>query len=1376
MGKANWGAGQDVSTSVAVDANGNVYTTGEFAGTVDFDPGPGIYNLSSLGGYFDVFVSKLNSSGDFQWAKQVGGPGSEEGSSIAVDASGFVFVSGTFEGTANFNPGNSNNILTSIGNADMFYLKLDNSGNFLWAKQIGGVGAYVGDRIAVDPNGNVYTIGLLHGTVDVDPGPSYYYLSTGTQDIFVSKLDTWGNFIWAVKMGGNGNNGGLGVAVNTIGNVYATGWFTETVDFDPGPGIYNITALSPPGGIDAFVLKLGEPIIYENPKLLLSKAVLNVNEFQVITGRDFTPNGLISLSIKNEFGEIVGNTIPITYIFPGKFTYTLPITNSFKHGEYKVYSIDNSTGKTTPIIKFKVNNPVQRKLWINKPLGTDSYLVNQIFQIQWGDYIDKTSAIGKSGLVQKSYKIELSNNNGSTWTITENVHLINNAKSGINNNYFSTNYKTPISGTYIIRITDNDNASDFNISDPFIVTSSAPGGFSYTYEWDYSCPKPIGILGTPNPIGLAADGTARIFIKLSRDALNPKAVKSIQLSILPDGDNYSGSALLGKIMYANNISYDTEANNATITSETKNFSTPSAANDFWFWLVAPDDFTHDPSNQKGERKIKLNLLITYFDNSIEPSIPQQPSLTIVRPPLFLVHGINADAGAFKNTQYNVDGTRHNFDDGIIKNPVWKDAYRLNLYNYESFATNAEVILGIIDHQVNYYNSILYHLALMHNAGYACNRVDYVAHSMGGCIARTIINLYVDSYKPPSTATFKNYNQGFINKLITINTPHNGAYLADLLMDKYGTGLDNFLISSARSLFHIVDGFFVPDGSSLGVPHYKVSPAVKDLQAKHGGIRFKKTIVKNHLIGSDLDQYDNTSEFTLRRNNYLYQDLYSVLLPSTNIFNYINDNYQNKEYLSDCDFVVPKSSQLPGKTFSDYTNIYDSPDYPSTASIVYGITESHSSTTDDPAIGTRIMHLLNAPISTTSGYFADEIVANTNPNGDHTYRTLTTSSIQDSTINYYDTLKIKIQAPISNSSVIVDSSVLIQFTIKDTAGLQLTRLFFQGHPFNSNSKALSQLFNIKVNPDAIGKDLVIAEAIYDSLGYTIIHTDSIMLIIKSLDTLKGFYLSTKSQFLNPRQFLQPTFNAVYTHYIGILNNNIDSLGFSIADTNVIRYDSVNYQFVAKDTGTTYIVFNYKGFLDTSFVYISESQENLVALPIHLISFNGLAKPTYNLLEWKAVTEINFSHFILQSSLDGNIWTKVAKVNSKSNITATNDYNYSDSAISNKIIFYRLLLVDIDGTTKTSNIVAIRRSNNLGLKIFPNPVTKSEVFIDFGNSSFSSQVIINVLELSGKIVKTINQSIQNNSPMRLNLYGLRPSVYMLKIQKGNDIQTVKLVVLE
>ncbi len=247
--KSMYGGTGNAGYAIDVDASGNVYTTGGFKGTTDFDPGVGTANLASTGVGQDVFVWKLDVNGNYVWAKKFGNTGDDYAHSIAVDASGNVYTTGQFTTTVDFDPGAGIASLTSFGNDDTFISKLDVNGNYVWAKQLGGTSYDWPRAMTVDNLGNVYTIGYTTSSDgDFNPSSATYTLSAGG---YISKLNTNGGFIWARQIPVTYYSGGI--TLDAINNIYITGLFSGTTDLDPGIGTFNLTSL---GNTDACILKL----------------------------------------------------------------------------------------------------------------------------------------------------------------------------------------------------------------------------------------------------------------------------------------------------------------------------------------------------------------------------------------------------------------------------------------------------------------------------------------------------------------------------------------------------------------------------------------------------------------------------------------------------------------------------------------------------------------------------------------------------------------------------------------------------------------------------------------------------------------------------------------------------------------------------------------------------------------------------------------------------------------------------------------------------------------------------------------------------------------------------------------------------------------
>jgi hypothetical protein len=273
VGALSWVAvlngGNAEITGIAVDAAGSILATGSFSGTVDFDPGAGLHELTHDRG--SVFVWKLDSGGGLTWARTVEGGGDSFGMEITVDLAGNAYTTGWSYspqlGTGGFgrvdmDPGTGTFYLDSgldgFGNAAGLVWKLDNDGNFAWARAF-PTASY---GIAVDDANRIYIAPGFEGPpADYDPGPQgHLLLSNGDEDIALIRLSQEVvldpvAFAFAIQLGGLGFDAAYDMVHDAAGNIYMAGECRAGVDFDPGPGTRFACASLNSTATDGFVAK-----------------------------------------------------------------------------------------------------------------------------------------------------------------------------------------------------------------------------------------------------------------------------------------------------------------------------------------------------------------------------------------------------------------------------------------------------------------------------------------------------------------------------------------------------------------------------------------------------------------------------------------------------------------------------------------------------------------------------------------------------------------------------------------------------------------------------------------------------------------------------------------------------------------------------------------------------------------------------------------------------------------------------------------------------------------------------------------------------------------------------------------------------------------
>ena len=247
------GPGSDAGEAINVDSDGNIFLSGCFSQTVDFDPGRGVDNRTS-NGRDDVYVTKLGPDGSYRWTQTFGGPSFDIGFGVATDSVGAVIVCGEYRGTVDFNPGEGEDIRTSNGEEDVFITKLGSDGSYRWTHTFGGVDINdKGYSVTTDNHGNVFATGAFVGMVDFNPrGGGDVRVAEGFSDVFIIKLAPDGSYQWTKTFGGKSIESGTGVALTPDGVLAVTGGFALTVDFDPSEGVDEHTSN---GGRDVFITR-----------------------------------------------------------------------------------------------------------------------------------------------------------------------------------------------------------------------------------------------------------------------------------------------------------------------------------------------------------------------------------------------------------------------------------------------------------------------------------------------------------------------------------------------------------------------------------------------------------------------------------------------------------------------------------------------------------------------------------------------------------------------------------------------------------------------------------------------------------------------------------------------------------------------------------------------------------------------------------------------------------------------------------------------------------------------------------------------------------------------------------------------------------------
>lgn len=250
--------GYNQNLALALDAESNVYSLGVFSGTQDFNPSSDSLLLSSIGPYDNNYILKLDSLGEFIWAKSFGGTGLNATSDLVIDSSNDLYISGTFSDSIDVDPGESSCTIFSDTLTQAYVLKLNDAGLFESVLTFNSSLDVEIQSLSTDSDKNLYLAGRHRGILDYDPSSTI--LNSAYSNVsrinFFAKMDSTQNFVWAKSVEGNSLSGGKFIIPDEETNaVYASGYYYDTLNFS---AVIDTGIFVSEGSSDMFLMKFNE--------------------------------------------------------------------------------------------------------------------------------------------------------------------------------------------------------------------------------------------------------------------------------------------------------------------------------------------------------------------------------------------------------------------------------------------------------------------------------------------------------------------------------------------------------------------------------------------------------------------------------------------------------------------------------------------------------------------------------------------------------------------------------------------------------------------------------------------------------------------------------------------------------------------------------------------------------------------------------------------------------------------------------------------------------------------------------------------------------------------------------------------------------------
>lgn len=754
-------------------------------------------------------------------------------------------------------------------------------------------------------------------------------------------------------------------------------------------------------------------------------------------------------------------------------------------------------------------------------------------------------------------------------------------------------------------------------------------------KWDYSFPNP-----SIKPKGVTADGAARLYLRVRKMNDTLPAIKKVQLQLY----NYSAAfqTLRGKLKKADTLDrYTSEANTGTSNDVSRTDSTSDGS--FWFWYVAPDDFSLDPTSKEAklaERNDSIKVKVTYSNDVVDSTIF---SLKVTRPPLILSTMLNSTSNnnPFRNT------TGRLIPGNDVSTPAMFGIEGLFNTNAADMFTKLGLPLDFTQQVPNLVKSLLdppfqslagattmpvlptfntppprrnmlWVILSMRNKGYACNRADFVGHGPVINVLKAAMAAKPKQFFANNSGlfSFNNFGLGFINKTLAVNAPNFGAPIFDML-NKFlaqRSALSNVLLKSmlgGKPAQQEPYQFFTTDttsnqagegnriaGFGIGGSVLKAAPMLQALgfsdSAFFGSILLEAAnigLLKNHLFAS------NAALPIQNWNKIPVKGTWSRMVDALAMISRDKFPFQKAAILGLFDSTLSPIRRLLG--FMDIANTgYGSPTTFSTSSDMFlplasqlaGLSQSSPGVTVFTNTTTDSADAMHANIFSKPGVVEGLIdllnTKITSPafNDSIPYRAYYTrpTVVEKPVVVRYDTshMVIESRSDITNP-YFRDTTLQVRYRIKDTSNLQYIYIAFQDTSYTTLSKLRNQRINMRVKTlmEYSGPQEVSALAVYERPDSIIYYVDTLSAYVLPPDSIQGFRVTEQTADLYNGNLFYPGYEVKVKGNWETLRSDDSTIAITMDGSGFAVYDSVHFAFDAAGDGFSRAYFQYKQFRDT-----------------------------------------------------------------------------------------------------------------------------------------------------------------------------------------------------